>query len=392
MKFLFWLLGLFALAVALTLATHNPGYVLLFYPPYRAEMSLSLFVVTLLLLFVVVYLALRLLFATVRLPEYVRRFRSERTREKGRKALLDALTAFFEGRYANAEQAAARAMELGEESGLNPIIAARAAHELHAYSKRDAYLEEARGRPVGETTMRLIATAKFNLDQHQPQAALHALKELRTSGAHHHAGALLMELRAQQQARNWDAVLDLLSRMEMRDAMDATMTAQMRQQTWMEKIRTDSQDIHALSKTWKSMPRETRLQGKISATAARAFIQLGEHATAREVITDSLKTEWDSNLSRMYGDCISGDAVGQIEQAERWLQSHRNDAGLLLALGKLCLHQQLWGKAQNYLDASISIHPSRAAYMELGKLAELLQKPEDAFRYFRRAMEFAGDE
>ena len=48
MKFLAWLLALFAAAVALTMVAHNPGYVVLVYPPYRMEMSLTLFVLGLL--------------------------------------------------------------------------------------------------------------------------------------------------------------------------------------------------------------------------------------------------------------------------------------------------------------------------------------------------------
>jgi HemY protein len=389
-KFLFWILGLFVLAVVLTLATHNPGYVLLFYPPYRAEMPLSLFVIALLLLFMLIYLALRLIFATVRLPEYVRNFRNERAQEKGRKALLEALTAFFEGRYASAEQAAVQAMKMGEDSGLNLIIAAHAAHELREYSRRDAYLEEAKVRPAGEATMRLIATAKFNLDQHQPQAALEALKELRNSGALIHTGILRMELLAQQQAHNWDAILDVLSQLEKRNAMDTAIVEQIRQQAWLGKIHSASQNDTALKEVWKGIPRQFRLQSIISAAAARAFMQLDEHAISREIITASLNIQWDGDLSRLYGDCIPDDMAGQIEQAERWLQSHSQDAGLLLALGKLCLRQQLWEKAQNYLEASASISPSRTAYLELGKLADLLQKPNDALGYFRQALEF-GD-
>ncbi len=160
MKFLFWLLGLFILAVALTLATHSPGYVLVFYPPYRAEMPLALFMITLLLLFMAIYLALRLIFAAVRLPEHVRKFRSDRAREKGRQALLDALAAFFEERYADAEQSAVLAMELAEDSGLGPILAARSAHELHEYARRDAYLAEASGEPAKAIAMQLELRAR----------------------------------------------------------------------------------------------------------------------------------------------------------------------------------------------------------------------------------------
>ena len=390
MKFLFWLLGLFALAVVLTLAAHNPGYVLLVYPPYRVEMSLSLFVAGLLTLFVLSYLALHLILAALHLPEYVRRFRLERAHARGRAAMMEALGAFFEGRYAVAEKAAARAMELGNDSGLNPIIAARAAHELREFDKRDAYLAAAEGKTVGESTMRLMATAKFNLDQRKPLAALDTLKALRESGVRGHVGALHLELKAQQQAHNWDAVLDIVNQLEKRAAIDATFAAQMRQQAWLEKIHAQAQDAAALSAIWKSIPAEFRQRTQIAAAAARAFIQQGDCKTAQQILTVSLDAQWDSGLVTLYGDCLAGDVVGQIEQAERWLKQHTDDAGLLLALGKLCLHQGLWGKAQTYLDASISVTPDRAAYTALGQLAEKLQKPNEAFRYFQKAMELTG--
>ena len=389
MKFLLWLLGLSALAVALALAAHNPGYVLLVYPPYRMELSLSLFVAALLGLFVFGYLMLRLLFAALNLPAYVRQFRSERTQAKGRSAMMEALGAFFEGRYAAAEKAAVRAMELGENSGINPIIAARAAHELREFDKRDTYLEAAKGKTIGENTMRLMATTKFNLDQHQPQSALDSLKALREAGVKGHIGALHLELKAQQQAGNWDAVLDVVNRLEKRDAIDATVAAQMRQQAWLEKISMQDQDTQALQAVWKNIPGEFKQRSKIAAAAAQAFIQLGDFSNAQQILTGSLDAQWDSGLVALYGDCFAGDVVGQIEQAERWLKQHTDDAGLLLALGKLCFHQGLWGKAQSYLDASISVAPSHVAYTVLGQLAEKLQKPVEAFKYYQRAMELA---
>ncbi|MBI5437071.1 MAG: heme biosynthesis protein HemY [Nitrosomonadales bacterium] len=386
MKFLFWLLGLFALAVTLTLAAHNPGYMLLVYPPYRIEMSLSLFVVALLVLFVLGYLMLRVLFAVLNLPAYVRQFRTERAKSKGRSAMMEALGAFFEGRYAAAEKAAVHAMELGENSGINPIIAARAAHELREFDKRDTYLDAAKGKTIGEATMRLMATTKFNLDQHQPRSALDSLKALRESGVKGHVGALHLELKAQQQAGNWDAVLDVVNQLEKRDAIDATVATQMRQQAWLGKIRAQDQDAKALLAVWKSIPGEFKQRGKIAAAAARAFMQLGDCRNAQQILTGSLDAQWDSELVALYGDCQSGDVMEQIEQAEKWLNQHKNDAGLLLALGKLCLHQKLWGKTQNYLDASISVSPSRAAYTALGQLAEKLQKPDKAFRCYQQAM------
>lgn len=389
MKFLLWLLGLFALAVAATLAARNPGYVVIFYPPHKIQMSLALFVLLLLVLFVFAYLAVQLISAALRLPSYVRQFRAERAQARGHSAMMEGLGAFFEGRYAAAEKAAVRAMDLGEQSGINPIIAARAAHELHEFDKRDAYLAAADGKTVGESTMRLMAQTKFNLDQHQPQSALNSLKELRDAGVKGHVGALHLELRAQQQACNWDAVLDIVSQLEKRSAIDVTAATQICQQAWLEKIRAQKVDAPALQAVWKNIPGEFKRRAKISASAARAFIHLGDYASAQQLLTESLDAQWDSELVTLYGDCQGNNIVAQIEQAERWLKLHTDDAGLLLTLGKLCLHQGLWGKAQSYLEASVSVAPSRAAYTALGQLMEKLQKPDEAFKHYQKAMELA---
>jgi HemY protein len=390
MKYLVWILVLFAAAVALTTASHNPAYMLLVYPPYRIELSLTLFVILLLLTFIFGYGLVRLMFAAMQLPTYVQRFRLERAQAKARELLEEALGAFFEGRYATAERASARAMELGDTSALHPIIAARSAHELREYEKRDAYLSAAEGKSMGDSTMRLMATTKFMLDQHDPRAALHALKALRDSGVKGHLGALSLELRAQQQAGDWDEVLNVLEQLEKREAIDVTVAAQLRQQAWLENIR-QQESLADLTACLKDIPADFKRRSKIAAAAARALIRHGGGSLAQQLLSESLNAQWDSELVALYGDCQSGDGVAQIEQAEKWLNQHKEDAGLLLALGKLCLHQKLWGKAQNYLDASISVSPSHAAYTALAQLAERLGNSDAAFKYYQQAMEMKQD-
>ena len=331
------------------------------------------------------YLLVRLAVATLQLPVYVRTFREERVASKGRAAMLESLKAYFEGRFAAAEKAAVRAMELGEKSGLNSIVAARAAHELREFDRRDAYLAGGEGKTVGESTMRLIAKTEFMLDQKQPQSALNSLKELNDSGMHKHIGALGLELKAQQQARNWDAVLEVMAQLEKRNAIDTVVAAQLRQQAWLEKLRSQSTGINTLRSLWKSIPVEFKHRAKIAATAAEAFNRLGDCKSAQQLLTDSLNAQWDSELVALFGECRNDNNVAQIEQAERWLQHHTDDAGLLLALGKLCMHQQLWGKAQSYLDASLSLESSRGAYSALGQLAEKMGKHEEALAYFQKA-------
>jgi HemY protein len=148
-----------------------------------------------------------------------------------------------------------------------------------------------------------------------------------------------------------------------------------------------SNDLMTLHALWKRIPENYRLRTKVAAVAGRAFIKFRDCRQAGQVLRDSLNAQWDSELVSLYGDCQGETVVAQIEQAEKWLKQHTDDSGLLLALGKLCLHQGLWGKAQNYLDASNSLQPSRAAYAGLAQLAEKLGQHERAAANFQKAME-----
>ena len=83
-------------------------------------------------------------------------------------------------------------------------------------------------------------------------------------------------------------------------------------------------------------------------------------------------------------ECPGGDVTRQIERAEAWLAAHPHDPALLLTLGRLCVQQELWGKAQSYIEASLSVEPSRAAHAAYAQLMEKMGKPEEALRYNRR--------
>ena len=385
MKYLAWILGLFVVAAAIAVASINPAYVLLVYPPYRIEVSFTLFIALLLLGFLTVYGLVRLIAGVLQLPAYVKKLRHDRVQARIRKLLNEELGAYFEGRYADSEKAATRAMELGDTSGFHRIIAARSAHELREYRKRDAYLSDAKDNTAGDSTLRLMTTGKFLLDQHDARGALDTLQELRDSGVTGHVGALALELKAHQQAGNWNEVLNVLYQLEKRGAVDAAQSSHLRQQAWLGKIR-QQKDLTGLARCLKNIPADFKRRGKIAAAAARALIQFGGDSIALQLLTDSLNAQWDSELVALYGDCKSGDVVAQIKQAEKWLAQNSQDAGLLLALGKLCLHQQIWGKAQNYLDASISIAPSHAAYAALGDLAERMGKSGEALKYRQQAL------
>lgn len=75
MKGVSWVIGLFALAVGLSLfAQINTGYAILFMPPFRVELSLNMAIVLALGLLALSYMGLRMLAAAVGLPRQVARY------------------------------------------------------------------------------------------------------------------------------------------------------------------------------------------------------------------------------------------------------------------------------------------------------------------------------
>lgn len=148
MKTLFWTLAILLLAVALTMAArHNTGYALLIYPPYRIELTLNFLLVLLAAVFFIAYGLLRMGSRALRLPANVRAFKQQRQQDKARSAMIEGMQNFAAGDYAAAEKHAASALELGETPEANALIAARAAHELKAFDRRDAYLAQIGKKP-----------------------------------------------------------------------------------------------------------------------------------------------------------------------------------------------------------------------------------------------------
>jgi HemY protein len=165
MRSLVWLLVICAAAVALVLlARVDSGYVLLFYPPWRVEMSMVFFAAAAAVSFFLLYLVFRLLGNALALPRTVRAWRARRRRERAHTALAAALQAYYEGRYARAEKEAGIAFDAGPTPGVAALLAARAAHQMRDFERRDRWLERADAAGDKLQTARLVSRAELALE------------------------------------------------------------------------------------------------------------------------------------------------------------------------------------------------------------------------------------
>ena len=381
MRGLIWVLAVFALAVGLSLAAHlNEGYAILVFPPYRAELSLNLAILLWLGAMLLCYMLLRMITHTLRLPLYVREFRQRRGEAKGRAALLDALQSMFEGRYARAEKAAGKAYELGQAPALSALMAARAAGELRELERRDQWLARAQERDADAREARLAVQASLLLDERRYDDALEAPGELSASGPKR-ISTQRMQLKAHQRLGHWDEVRRLAAILGKRGVLPEVAATQLRITSQIEALRQHGGDAAGLAERWQRI--EDKRDARVARTAAQLFIALGDCRRAHDIVAAALESEWNEELVLLYGECLGNDVLAQIERAEKWLRSRPRDRALLLTLGRMCLAQELWGKAQSYLEASLSEEPSRSAHIALARLFDKIDKPEDANRHYR---------
>ncbi len=384
MRGLIWLLAVFSLAVGLSLVTrYGDGYVLVVAPPWRVEVSLALVVLSLLAGFVLGYWIVRLVSHTLRLPAHVKAFRARRRETTGREAFAGAVQALFEGRWGRARKLAAKAHEMNSVPALAALVAARAAHRMRDGAECNVWLSRAE-ESADLRQARLSTEAELLLDARrhkEARAVLHQLHE----GGHRGIASQLMLLRAEQGAGNWDEVVRLATVLEKRDAAPGEWLRQLRLNAVVEGLRAKGLDAANLARHWRGIDVAERRDHRVAGAAARLFMRLGGGKIAHDILRDALEHEWNAEAVVLYGECPGADAQEQLQQAEHWVQGHPRDGGLLLTLGRLCVHLELWGKAQSYLEASLAQQPNRPAHVALARLAERLERPDMAQKHYRAA-------
>ncbi len=384
---LIWLAFLFAIAVVLAIVGRfDAGQVLLVYPPYRVDISMNLFIVGVIVLFIVVYALLRIVRNVWRMPQRVAAYRARSRVAKAHTALRDAIGNLYAGRFSRAEKAARDSLANADNKGAAGLIAANAAHRMHEYARRDEWLAQIDGADWQDA--RLMATADMRADARDADGALAALTEMQSQGGRRiHAQQIM--LRAQQQLKNWSEVLKLVKTLEKREAIHPAVAVRLRQLAAENLLRDRRHNADALLELWQSLTPVERHSPRLADLAAELLIALNRPQDARKIVEEALAQNWDARLLRRYPDTAGGDALPLIQKAEGWKNERPEDADLLFALGRLCLHQQLWGKAQSFLETALKLADNETlkirSHRALARLHEQLGDAEKASQHYRES-------
>ncbi len=384
------LISLLALVVGVALALlikDNPGYVLIATGPWRIETTLALLIFSLLVVFAVLYVVIRLIVRLWSMPRSVVSWRKHRKQKKAQKALTYGLIELAEGKWRQAERHMLKYARQSETPILNYLVAARAAQEQGAEERRDRYLQLAHENPgqadiaVGLTQVELLLSQN---QKEQALATLHRLCQMEPGNPQ-----VLKPLgRLYRELGEWNNLIELLPRLRKHKVFDRQALDAMALEAYTALLK-ESADADTLILIWSRVPKALRDDETLLLTYMQRLREFGRDGEGEPLLRNAIKRHRSDALLRMYGLIKGMDLTRQLIQAESFLAGHQSDATALLTAGRLCLRNGLWGKARSYLEASINAQPNADAFLELGTLLDKMGDRDTALACYREALRLA---
>lgn len=379
---------LIGLAVA-----EQSGYVLIAYKSFRYESSLWTFLALLVVLWAVylaVRVAMRLLGVSGRVvnpwSRFNRRRRSLLAEENGQRDLA-------EGHWQQALRHLRRAAELSERPLPHFLGAARAANELGKTEECDELLDHALKREPGAELAVGLTRAQLLINRGDVGQARAVLDKLHQDHPRHPTVLRLLQ-QLYVSLHDWQALCVLLPELRKERVLQNAELADLERRSWIaslgeageQGVGQGERSLHALTQRWQNVPSNLRAQPPLVAAYAEQLLRLGAPEEAEDVLRKALKEGYDSRLVYLYGRARGRDGAHQLKTAEGWLKQHGDDPELLLTLGRLCQQNKLWGKAREYLEASIARQRSAEACAELARLLAQLGEVERSNQLFQEGL------
>lgn len=394
MRAVVWLVLLFTAAVvaAVTLG-RNDGIVSVYWGGWRVELSLNLFVFSLLALCVLLVTVAHALGSLLSLPARAREWRALRHERAAQGALREALGELLGARYTRSHKAAQRALNIDEARPhgradrdlqvLAHLLSAISLHRLQDRRQRDEQMQRARalrppGAPrIGDDGVHLLA-AEWAVEDLDAQAALNLLAEL-PPGVARRTQALRLRLQAQRLAGQSLEALRT-ARLLSKHQGFSTQAARGLLRSLAAQALDDTHDLDQLQRAWQQLDSADQQDAVVASRAARRAAALGDAALARgwlrplwerlgELGVDEREQAALALLHAVEG--IGSDWLPRLEAA---LDAHPREPAVVAAVGAAFADRQLWGKARQPLEqaarsSALAGAARRRAWRTLARLA-----------------------
>ncbi|HCO59286.1 MAG TPA: hypothetical protein DIT58_03755 [Porticoccaceae bacterium] len=396
MKRLVFFLILLALVGGLVfwLVQNNDGNVLISTRDYVVQFSLWTALITV----VVVLVGLRLIYAALRaiLAPGVKMFtgRSQRRQLRWQQKYNNGMLALAEGRWDIARRDLLQSADkLDVSSGvIGQIAAANAAAESGDVEAALATLNKLEEEAGGEELAIGVTRARILMARERYAEALTRLLRLHEHYSHHPLilGSLGKIYRETGAWDKLDKLLPDLERCKVIDKSEAQNLSALVRRSQIDALhgreQADEEKLNQLEQLWDRTAKPIRARQEVLGAYVQALAEFGDEASAVNILRKAINKNWDDNLVLLYADLKAIDPVKQLTIAEGWLRTQAENPKLLLALGRLCKRNKLWGKGRDYLEASLNLDNNPQTCAELAEVMAQLGDAEKCGQLFRKGL------
>jgi len=370
------------------LIVKDPGLAYFSYRHWSVEMPLWLAGVFLFVILALLYFLLNLVSeinsVMFRFNNWLRWRRQYKSFSKTHRGLI----ALIENQWQLAENYLAEGVERSNAKLINYLALAKAAHEQKAYDRRDKYLQKAHAIAPAADVAIGIAQAEMQLDQgslEQSLATLHRIQRLAPT----HPRVLTLLERVYIHLGDWQNLLTLLPKLYKANIINREQLLNFEKKVYIELLQAEknpAQHALTLESVWKKIPRKCQKEPDVVyAYVSQCVFNPARIVEIEALVFKTLKKHWHSGLARLYGVLNTADPKKHLVHAEQLLKLYPNEPVLLLALARISMQCQLWGKAKRYFTESLTLKAQTEVYVEYAKLLEQLGDNAGAMVNYRTA-------
>ncbi|HOP22199.1 MAG TPA: heme biosynthesis HemY N-terminal domain-containing protein [Gammaproteobacteria bacterium] len=378
MKKLITIFSIISLVLLAALVTpsliKDPGYFYIRFAGYEIEMRVIV-AFGLLVLFI---FSLWLLIYFIRFPKRtMRNFSTNRSRKSFAKGLL----ALSEGRWKVAEKLLVTSTKNSPTPELGYMAAARAAVAQHKLEQAFDYLDAAESSTDNPLTVDLTRCELW-VKIGEFQKAVQVLNRILKSYPNN-PRALHILSQAASGSQQWQLLREIMPKVAKLEVLPVEETNRITRNAILQQLQ-NAEHENDLQLTWDSLSKEQKSDLQFIQLYAKSGLRLGLHQQIAKLIENSLHKDWSDELLQVWSE-LDLDTHSKIKTAEKWLKKSPDNALLLRILGELCLKNQLWGKAQEYLNKSLDIDADKQTFKLMARYFDLVGEPDNALEAYRHA-------
>ncbi|MGD9842364.1 MAG: heme biosynthesis protein HemY, partial [Steroidobacteraceae bacterium] len=237
-----------------------------------------------------------------------------------------------------------------------------------------------------------VTQAEMLLRHNQLEAALTTLEQLDVSGDQNARGLSLLA-RIYRQQGNWQKLKLLEPKLRSNSDIQPQAIDEVLAQIHLDMLKAagTSRQLQQLQHAWNEVPKSMSKRSDVVLAYAHAAIACQAHVLAEKALRELLNEEWNEAAVLAYGELAHDERgipepLSLLQTVEKWLNSHPQDAALLLTCARCCIRNELYGKARSYLEASLGARPRLETYQMLANLLEVSGEREKALQLLNQAL------